>query len=174
MGENTYREKIKKYKQYKKVLTYNPNEKNKVEDELKKLNKKIEKTYSYRINGNDSALNSEIENKFSQEIKNNSNKMKFADTCIDMMMEELMKKNVTKSALKAKIAGGAQMFSVSLKSDNLNIGKRNAEAVKAKLKSLNIPLIAEDIHGNSGRTITFDIETTNLNIKSIGKGDSVI
>ncbi|MBF1051305.1 MAG: chemotaxis protein CheD [Peptostreptococcaceae bacterium] len=110
----------------------------------------------------------------SQEIKNNSNKMKFADTCIDMMMEELMKKNVTKSALKAKIAGGAQMFSVSLKSDNLNIGKRNAEAVKAKLKSLNIPIIAEDIHGNSGRTITFDIETTNLNIKSIGKGDSVI
>ena len=72
MGENTYREKIKKYKQYKKVLTYNPNEKNKVEDELKKLNKKIEKTYSYRINGNDSALNSEIENKFSQGIKNNS------------------------------------------------------------------------------------------------------
>ena len=72
MGKNTYREKIKKYKQYKKVLTYNPNEKNKVEDELKKLNKKIEKTYSYRINGNDSALNSEIENKFSQEIKNNS------------------------------------------------------------------------------------------------------
>ena len=36
------------------------------------MNKKIEKTYSYRINGNDSALNSEIENKFSQEIKNNS------------------------------------------------------------------------------------------------------
>ena len=54
MGENTYREKIKKYKQYKKVLTYNPNEKNKVENELKKLDKKIEKTYSYRINGNDS------------------------------------------------------------------------------------------------------------------------
>ena len=72
MGENTYREKIKKYKQYKKVLTYNPNEKNKVENELKKLDKKIEKTYSYRINGNDSTLNSEIENKFSQEIKNNT------------------------------------------------------------------------------------------------------
>ena len=41
MGENTYREKIKKYKQYKKVLTYNPNEKNKVENELKKLDKKV-------------------------------------------------------------------------------------------------------------------------------------
>lgn len=110
----------------------------------------------------------------SEEIKNNSNKMKFADTCLDLMMADLLKENVSKSSLKAKIAGGAQMFSISLKSDNLNIGKRNAEAVKAKLKSLNIPIIAEDIHGNNGRTITFDVNTTNLHIKSIGKGDSII
>lgn len=68
----------------------------------------------------------------SDEIKNNSNKMKFADTCIDMMMEDLLKQGVNKTLLKAKIAGGAQMFSVSLKTDNLNIGKKNAEAVKKK------------------------------------------
>lgn len=71
MEENTYREKIKKYKQYKKVLTYNPNEKSKVESELNKLDKKLEKTYTYRVNGNDSSLNSEIESRFSEEIKNN-------------------------------------------------------------------------------------------------------
>ena len=93
----------------------------------------------------------------SDEIKNNSNKMKFADTCIDMMMEDLLKQGVNKTLLKAKIAGGAQMFSVSLKTDNLNIGKKNAEAVKKKLKSLNIPIVAEDLH-----------------IKSIGKGESII
>ena len=46
----------------------------------------------------------------SDEIKNNSNKMKFADTCIDMMMEDLLKQGVNKTLLKAKIAGGAQMF----------------------------------------------------------------
>lgn len=85
MGENTYREKIKKYKQYKKVLTYDPNEKNKVENELKKLNKKIEKTYSYRINGNDSTLNSEIENKFFQEIENNS--FRYSNASPDVRLE---------------------------------------------------------------------------------------
>jgi len=110
----------------------------------------------------------------SEEIKNNSNKMKFADTCIDMMMADLLKQGVNKSLLKAKIAGGAQMFSVSLKSDNLNIGKKNAEAVKKKLKSLNIPIVAEDLHGNNGRTITFEVASNDLHIKSIGKGDSVI
>ena len=85
MGENSYQEKIKKYKQYKKVLTYNPNEKNKVENELKKLDKKLEKTYSYRINGNDAVLNSEIENKFSQEIKNNI--FRYSSTNSDVILE---------------------------------------------------------------------------------------
>lgn len=110
----------------------------------------------------------------SQEIKNNANKLKFADSCIDLMMEDLMKKRVSKSALKAKMAGGAQMFSVSLNSDTMNVGKRNALAVKEKLKSLGIPVVAEDIYGNCGRTIRFNCSTFELSIKSIGKGDSII
>ena len=50
-----------------------------------KLDKKIEKTYSYRINGNDSTLNSEIENKFSQEIKNNS--FRYSSASPDIRLE---------------------------------------------------------------------------------------
>ena len=110
----------------------------------------------------------------SLEIKNNYNKMKFADTCIDLMLEELIKLKVSKSSLKAKIAGGAQMFSVSLNTESLNIGKRNVIAVKEKLKSLNIPIIAEDVLGNHGRTIKFDCNNQQLNIKSIGKGEHFI
>lgn len=110
----------------------------------------------------------------SSEIKNNSNKLKFADTCLDLMMEELTAKKVNKRSLKAKIAGGAQMFSVSLNSQSLNIGSRNAAAVKEKLKSLGIPIIAEDILGNYGRTIKFSCDTNQLHIKSIGKGEHII
>lgn len=110
----------------------------------------------------------------SKEIKNNTNKLKFADTCIDLMMEDLLKKRVSKTSLKAKMAGGAQMFSVSLNSDTMNVGKRNALAVKEKLKSLGIPIVAEDIYGNCGRTIRFNCSTFELSIKSIGKGDSII
>ena len=43
----------------------------------------------------------------------------------------------------AKIAGGARMFEVSGLSDVGNIGARNAEAAKAKLKQLGIRLVAE-------------------------------
>lgn len=110
----------------------------------------------------------------SLEIKNNSNKMKFADTCIDMMLEELYKLKVSKTGLKAKIAGGAQMFSVSLNTETLNIGKRNVIAVKEKLKTLRIPIVAEDVLANYGRTVKFECDTQKYNIKSIGKGEHVI
>ena len=53
--------------------------------EIEKLNKKIEKTYSYRINGNDSTLNSEIENKFFQEIENNS--FRYSNASSDVRLE---------------------------------------------------------------------------------------
>ncbi|QQS87576.1 hypothetical protein [Fusobacterium canifelinum] len=53
--ENTYREKIKKYKQYQKILTYNPNEKNRVENELNKFSQEI-KNNSFRY----SAFNSDV------------------------------------------------------------------------------------------------------------------
>lgn len=110
----------------------------------------------------------------SQEIKNNANKLKFADSCIDLMMEELLKRKVSRSSLKAKMAGGAQMFSVSLSSDTMNVGKRNALAVKEKLKSLGIPIVTEDIYGNWGRTIRFNCSSFELSVKSIGKGESII
>lgn len=110
----------------------------------------------------------------SREIKNNANKLKFADSCIDLMMEDLLKRRVSRSALKAKIAGGAQMFSVSLNSDAMNVGRRNALAVKEKLKSLGIPIVAEDIYGNWGRTIRFNCSNFELSIKSIGRGESII
>ncbi len=110
----------------------------------------------------------------SNEIKNNSNKLKFADTCLDLMMQELAAHKVNRRSLKAKIAGGAQMFSVSLNNQSLNIGSRNAAAVKEKLKSLNIPIISEDILGNYGRTIKFSCNTNQLHIKSIGKGEHII
>lgn len=110
----------------------------------------------------------------SKEIKNNSNKYKFADTAIDEMIEEMLSLGVSKMRLIAKIAGGAQMFNIPSKKTTLNIGERNVIAVKEKLKTLKIPIIAEDVLGNHGRTIEFNCLNGELAIKSIGKGKTVI
>lgn len=110
----------------------------------------------------------------SKEIKNNSNRAKFADTALDDLLEAIIKMGASKNRLIAKIAGGAQMFSVSLKSDNLNIGRRNVIAVKEKLADLRISIIAEDVLGNFGRTIEFNCNDGELSIKTIGQGKKII
>ena len=111
----------------------------------------------------------------SKQIKNNSNKAKFADTAIDVLIESMIKKGARKSNLKAKIAGGAQMFSFGKEgNDVMKIGYRNAVATKEKLAELNIPLLAEDTGGNYGRTIEIYGEDGRLFIKTIGHGTKYI
>jgi len=79
-----------------------------------------------------------------------------------------------RSALIAKIAGGAQMFAFSNNSDMMRIGERNVEATKQKLKELGIMIRAEDTGANYGRTIEFYPENGELHIKSVGKDRKII
>ncbi|MBS4207600.1 chemotaxis protein CheD [Bacillus sp. FJAT-50079] len=94
------------------------------------------------------------------------NKAKFADTGLQELVDSLIKRGASPHQLKAKIAGGAQMFQFSSQSDGMRIGHRNVEAVKTMLQRLRIELIAEDTGGNRGRTIEFDPETSLLDIRS--------
>ena len=111
----------------------------------------------------------------STQIKNNSNGAKFADTGIELLIEEMVKQGAIASRLTAKIAGGSQMFSFGATgSDLMKIGYRNTIATKEILSKLNIPLLAEDTGGNHGRTIEFYSLNGDLLVKTIGYGIKTI
>ena len=97
------------------------------------------------------------------------NVAKFADTGVAALIELLKVEGVRPMSLKAKIAGGAQMFQFG-SSDTIRIGPRNVEAVKSELKRMGIRLMAEDTGGSSGRTIEFDPATCLLNIRTVNQG----
>jgi len=78
---------------------------------------------------------------------------KYADTAVELLVRELNKQGSKKEALGAKIVGGSSMFQSF--SGNLNIGDRNIEAVRFHLKKWNLRILAEDVGGVQGRTITF-------------------
>ncbi|MCM3709918.1 chemotaxis protein CheD [Sporosarcina luteola] len=101
------------------------------------------------------------------------NAAKFADTGIYSLMELLKAEGVRPLSLKAKIAGGSQMFQFG-SSDSIRIGPRNVEAVKKELARLSIPIIAEDTGGSSGRTIEFDPMTSVLSIRTVNLGTKEI
>lgn len=107
----------------------------------------------------------------SEAVKNNSNKAKFADTAIDELLMKMQELGViNKRGLECKIAGGAQMFAFQSTGDAMQVGKRNAEAVREKMKRLGIRILVDETGGNFGRTIEFSAETGILSIKTIGHG----
>ena len=110
----------------------------------------------------------------STKMRNNSNIAKFADTGIEELLNRMIKAGAVKSRLVAKITGGAKMFEVSGLSDIGNVGQRNAEASRAKLKQLGIRLIAEDTGLNYGRTVELHCDNGDYYIKSVGKPLKII
>jgi chemotaxis protein CheD len=107
-----------------------------------------------------------------ENARSKDNPAKFADTGIPHLLECMIREGAAKSAIKAKIAGGARMFSFSSNAQ-LNIGERNVTATKESLKKLRIPLIAEDTGENYGRTIILNTENGELIVKSALKEQKI-
>ncbi|OZU90298.1 chemotaxis protein CheD [Virgibacillus indicus] len=97
------------------------------------------------------------------------NKYKYADTAIPALVEQLIGAGARLNQLKAKLAGGAQMFQFTSNSDIMRIGPRNVEAVQAILQEYHIPVISSDVGGNSGRTIEFNPITCKMKIRKVNK-----
>ena len=110
----------------------------------------------------------------SKEIKNNTNRAKFADTGIEDMVAALEKKGMKRGSMKAKIAGGAKMFQFSNKSELGTVGDRNVNSVKEALRNYRIPIVSEDVGADYGRTITFKLDTKMLTVRCAGRPDKDI
>lgn len=102
-------------------------------------------------------------------IRNNSNIAKFADTGVAELVRIMEQNGAKRSRMVAKIAGGAKMFSFNSDSTMMQVGDRNVEGVKKKLKELGIRLLAQDTGLNYGRTVEFFPETGDFVIKAVGK-----
>ena len=98
-----------------------------------------------------------------------SNPSKFADTGIQKLYDMMIKAGANKARMTARIAGGAKMFEVSGTSDVGNVGDRNAEASRAKLKALGVRLTAEDCGENYGRTVELHCDDGSYLIKAVGR-----
>lgn len=117
----------------------------------------------------------------SRSITKKGNPAKFADTAIRAMVDEMERLGSRRHDIRARIAGGACMFTIpgAVNPRNvpgpclgMQIGERNVEAAKATLKDLKIQLVAEDTGGNYGRTMRFDVSSGEVIISSIKHGKS--
>ncbi len=110
---------------------------------------------------------------------------KCADTAVAFLLAEIVERGARVRHLRAAMAGGAHIFSHASFAkpgsassahggaalSRLEIGPRNAEAVREALERAGIPLMAEDVGGTFGRTVGLCIRTGDFWVRRIGGDD---
>ena len=105
-----------------------------------------------------------------ERVNSDANIFKYADTGVRETLRKLYAYGAVKHRLTAKIAGGAKMFDMKGKSSAMgNIGERNAQMVKRVLMQEGIRIVKEDTGANYARTMSIDLATGMVLVKTFGR-----
>jgi chemotaxis protein CheD len=96
---------------------------------------------------------------------------KFADHAIPALIGQLAEMGAPRVRLHAMLVGGASMFGAP-GSGTLEVGSRNAAAVRELLAAQRIPVVAEAVGGSRGRTIRVDVQTGGVTVREAGGKDA--
>ena len=103
---------------------------------------------------------------------------KFADTAVERLIEEMQRYGGDIDNLRAAVVGGAHIFSGVgggiVSASRLEIGTRNATAVHDILERIGIPVVASDVGGSHGRTVTLRVCDGGVYVKPIGSADTLL
>jgi chemotaxis protein CheD len=102
----------------------------------------------------------------SKRARPGANMKKFADTGIAIMLDDMKKFGAEPMWCTAKLIGGASMFQ-SVDKSAFNIGADNVAICKEILKRERIKIVSEDVLGNKGRTMKFDLITGKVIVKYV-------
>ncbi len=92
---------------------------------------------------------------------------KFGNISIPRLIESMQERGSRIETMEAKIFGGASM-NISV-SGNMMIGQKNIIVAKEILKEYKISIVAEDVGGQNGRKIQFDLEKGKVFLKYTSK-----
>lgn len=93
---------------------------------------------------------------------------KFVDSAIDAMLGKMVSAGATPDVVDARLVGGATIFELE---DISAAGQRNVRAARAKLETLDIPVVGEAVGGTCGRTVEFDTATGSATVDTVGSDE---
>jgi chemotaxis protein CheD len=103
-----------------------------------------------------------------------TNRAKFPDTAVPMLIERLTRLGADPRRLVAKLAGGASMFSQLVTPGTIQMGERNVMACRSALRAAAVPIARESVGGERGRSVRFHLTDGRVEIRSVGANVEVI
>jgi len=88
---------------------------------------------------------------------------KYVDTVVPDLVDAMADRGADRPRIEARLAGGSAMFEFS--SADGGVGERNVAAAEAILEEFGIPVVATDVGGDHGRSLTLDAQTGSLSVR---------
>lgn len=100
---------------------------------------------------------------------------RFASTAVDLLITEMEQVGAVRRRLFARLIGGAAMFESLLNDDGgPPLGLRNVDAARRALDTAGVPLYAEEVGGNHGRTVHFYVPDGRIVVTSVRNPDVIL
>lgn len=96
---------------------------------------------------------------------------RFADTAVPHLIAAMEAKGANRRRLTVRMAGGAQMLAFAGQGPMWEIGQRNVAAVHRALAAVGLSPAAEDVGGNSGRTLRLSVDSGHVSVSAVGRGE---
>lgn len=92
---------------------------------------------------------------------------RYGNIAIDKLIRNLEAKGSSKSNIKAKVFGGAEIIATNI--SQFMIGERNIRLAKDILHEEGIPIVSSSTSGKLGRKIIFNTQTGEVRQKYVGQ-----
>jgi len=106
--------------------------------------------------------------------RDRSNPAKFPSSAVPLLLSEMGLLGAKRERVRAKIVGGASMFGNLIPAGGINIGERNIVAVRGALSEAKIPIVAEDVGSDHGRSVFLQLDNGRVEVRSLKRGSRVL
>jgi chemotaxis protein CheD len=95
---------------------------------------------------------------------------KFADHAVPALVDGMVQRGASRVFMQASLIGGASMFAGA----GLEVGARNADAVRDLVAGRRVPVVAEAVGGSKGRTVRVDVTSGAVSVREAGGTEEVL
>lgn len=95
---------------------------------------------------------------------------RYAQSAVPALLEAVLAAGAARHRVVARLVGGATMFRNLTAPGLIAIGERNTVAARRALDTLSLPLVAEAVGGDYGRSVRFDLEAGTITVRSVRHG----
>jgi chemotaxis protein CheD len=102
--------------------------------------------------------------------RKDSNPAKFPQTAVPRLLELMAQRGASPRRITGRLAGGASMFASLAPPGTIQMGERNLVASRQVLNHHGIPLIAEAVGGDFGRTVRLRVADGRVEVSTVARG----